>query len=73
MRLLSFTNLRDCFTLRWQYSANEALQYIRLGLLQEDDEKGWKQDVTLANSGICLKPFKFDVLLMHMAALGILL
>ena len=39
-------------------SDNEAFLCICLGLLQ-DVEKGCRQDKTLANSGSCLKPFKY--------------
>ena len=39
-------------------SVTEALRCIRLGLLQENVEKGQRQDATLATSDSWLKPFK---------------
>ena len=64
MRLISSSNLRNCFRpptaivpvrTEWGHSS-EALQCIRLSLLQENVENGWRQDVSLANSDSCLNP-----------------
>ena len=59
MKSISSSNHRDLFTLFDGNSANEALLCIRLDLLQEDVEKGWRQDVTLTNSDSCLKSFTY--------------
>ena len=48
MRSISSLNLRDFFP----PSANEALQCIRLGLLQAGVEKGCRQEASLKNSDV---------------------
>ena len=55
---ISSSNISDLFPPSDCNSTNEAIQYIRLGLIQEDVENGWRQDETLANSDSCLKAFK---------------
>ena len=75
MRSISSSNLRKCFRPPTAIVLNRPSngQCILLGLLQENVEKGWMQDATLANSDSCLKPFKFNVLLLDTTALELLL